>query len=558
MSTGPYSILLRRFLEFKVPLPASHARLHNPILIILTIGLGLAVALLPLRITILLIGGSIFSTLVLIRPVLALYSLIPIIPFSSLFAIETGGFTLGLMEAMLASGMLAWLLKLLACPKQGQAVKIKTGPLIWPFLLFFGGIGLSWLNTHSISASLVETAKWVEVFIVYLFVINLWPIRHIKWGILLLILTGLAQALLGLYQFIFKAGPAGFLLFDGRFLRAYGTFAQPNPYGGYLGLVLPLALALTLWALKGQPCPVTNSADHAHWAPHRMHPAQIWPGFVATGNGGCWLMLRVIGFAIPLIILLAALFASQSRGAWLGFAIAALVVLIAQSKKSATLIFSLALAGMLVGLIGSFDPGLGQTGASETASAYRIVIQRFADAIQIMTISDLATIPVTDANFATLERLAHWQAAEDMWRDNLWLGVGFGNYAVVYPAYAIGRWLDPLGHAHNYLLNIGAEAGLMGITVYLIFWIFTFGLLWAAVRRSYGFYKAVALGGLGVMVHLHIHNLVDNLYVQGMYLHIAIILGLVSIIYEQYQCPSTSRIREIAISKRKYPQFVSK
>jgi O-antigen ligase len=118
-----------------------------------------------------------------------------------------------------------------------------------------------------------------------------------------------------------------------------------------------------------------------------------------------------------------------------------------------------------------------------------------------------------------------------MWRDNLWLGVGFGNYAAIYPAYAVGRWLDPLGHAHNYLLNIGAEAGLIGTLVYLIFWIWAFGVSWIVVRRNSGFLRALAAGGIGIFVHLHIHNMVDNLYVQGMYLHVAIILGLVSLIY---------------------------
>jgi hypothetical protein len=52
-----------------------------------------------------------------------------------------------------------------------------------------------------------------------------------------------------------------------------------------------------------------------------------------------------------------------------------------------------------------------------------------------------------------------------------------------------------------------------------------------AIRHSQGFYQAIVIGGLGILVHLHIHNLVDNLYVQGMYLHLAIILGLGTVIY---------------------------
>jgi O-antigen ligase len=339
----------------------------------------------------------------------------------------------------------------------------------------------------------------------YLFVVALLPVRHIKWVVSIMLLAGLAQAVLGLYQFIFKVGPEGFLLFDGRFLRAYGTFAQPNPYAGYLGLVLPLALSLTIWAFSDFGLPFKSKIQNLN---------------------------SKIFYALSFGLLLAALFATQSRGAWVGFAIAAVVTLGVRSKKAAIILITLALIGALIGLAGSFDWGIANTG---------VITQRLVDAVSIASITDISAIEVNDANFATIERLAHWQAAREMWRDHLWLGAGFGNYAVVYPIYAVGRWLDPLGHAHNYLLNIGAEAGLIGITAYLIFWILTFRVSWLALQRSQGFNRAVVAGGLGILVHLHIHNLFDNLYVQGMYLHLAIVLALISLIC---QCHPTKPSRE--------------
>lgn len=219
--------------------------------------------------------------------------------------------------------------------------------------------------------------------------------------------------------------------------------------------------------------------------------------------------------------MLAALFASQSRAAWLAFAGAALVTVAAWNRKGALLIASLAFAAAFVGLAGFLNENLLSTNS---------ILQRFGDAFAITSISDVTGLEVNDANFATVERLAHWQAAGAMWRDHPWLGVGFGSYAAIYPAYAVGRWLDPLGHAHNYLLNIGAEAGLVGITAYLIFWIWVFRVSWIALSRTSGFERAVVTGSLGILVHLHIHNLFDNLYVQGMYLHVAVILALVSVL----------------------------
>src|SRR6185436_15719048 len=59
--------------------------------------------------------------------------------------------------------------------------------------------------------------------------------------------SGLVQATIGIWQFGLRGdGPEHFLILDDRFYRAYGTFEQPNPYGGFLGLILPLSAGLTL------------------------------------------------------------------------------------------------------------------------------------------------------------------------------------------------------------------------------------------------------------------------------------------------------------------------
>ena len=490
-----------RLLALTLPPLQLNARLYQSILIMVMLALGLAIAWLPLIEALLLFGGVAVLILLLIKPILSLYLLIPLIPFSGWLAVSWGSFKAGLMEIVLALGIMAWLLQIVVrrnLESQPRTLKLRAGPLGGPLVLFLGGVGLSWLNTLSIGASSIETLKWVEALLLYLFIINLLPARHIKWVITALLIAGVAQAVLGLYQFIFKVGPEGFLLFGGRFLRAYGAFAQPNPYAGYLGLALPLVLSLIVWAFvdsKGPPRSKVSS-----------------------------LQLKIF-LSLAFGLLLAALFATQSRGAWVGFATAAVVTLAIRSRNSAAIFTAIALAGAVIGLIGSFD--LNVTKINTTS----VITQRFIDAIAVATVADISTIEVDDANFATIERLAHWQAAREMWRDNLWLGVGFGNYAVVYPAYAVGRWLDPLGHAHNYLLNIGAEAGLVGIIAYLIFWIFVFRVIWLTIRQSQGFDKAVAIGGLGILIHLHIHNLFDNLYVQGMYLHVIIILALISIIF---------------------------
>jgi len=412
------------------------------------------------------------------------------------------------METVLFLGVAAWLLQFSV--KQDQ--NIPRPPLIWPFLLMLAAVSLSWLNTLSLGASLIETIKWIEMLVLYLMVVALLPARQVKRVVAVILMTGMAQAILGLYQFVFKVGPEGFLLFGGRFLRAYGTFAQPNPYAGYLGLILPLALAVVIWGF-------------IDFDPQSTLKLSILRSRI----------LRLVFLGLPFGVMLVALFATQSRSAWLGFVAAATVVFAIYNRRTMAILTSIILLATVVALVGALNLGL-----THVSTSYGVVIQRLAEAGSIFTINDITSIEVTDANFATVERLAHWQAAQEMWRDNPWLGVGFGNYAVVYPVYAVGRWLDPLGHAHNYLLNIGAEAGLVGITIYLIFWILTFGVLWQTVRRSYGFQRAVSVGAVGIMVHLQVHNFFDNLYVQGMYLYIAIVLAVASVIYQCSQLEETS------------------
>jgi O-antigen ligase len=403
------------------------------------------------------------------------------------------------MEAILLLSLVAWLLRMAA----SRQVVIPHPPLLFVWLLWLGVILVSWLVALSLGAALTESLKWLEMLALYLVFAAVVERRHIPWLVVAILLAGTAQALLGLHQFLFRVGPEGFLLFGGRFLRAFGTFRQPNPFAGYLGLVLPIALSLVLWGLSARLPPTVDRQPRSDIGPITHSP---------------WLIALLSALAFGLM--LAALYASQSRGAWIGFAAALVAV-------------SLVRGGRTAGLFGLFFGAFAIAGAIGAFQALPpAIIQRFGDALTVLRIPDIATTEVTDANFAAIERLAHWQAAIDMWRDHPWLGVGFGNYPVVYPAYAIGRWLNPLGHAHNYYLNVGAETGLVGFLAYGLFWLAAFGLGWMAVRRSSGFQRAVAAGAVGVLVHLSVHNMVDNLFVQGMYLHIAIVLGLLCIIFQ--------------------------
>ncbi len=137
---------------------------------------------------------------------------------------------------------------------------------------------------------------------------------------------------------------------------------------------------------------------------------------------------------------------------------------------------------------------------------------------------------INDANFAVLERLAHWQAALTMARDDLWTGVGFGNYEAAYPAYALINWPAALGHAHNYYLNLLAEVGLPGLLAYGLLWL---AVIWQTVRvaqRAAWPERGVTVGLLAAWAALAVHHLVDKLYVNNLYIHLGAMIGLLQLL----------------------------
>jgi len=325
-------------------------------------------------------------------------------------------------------------------------------------------------------------------------------------------------------------------------MRAYGTFQQPNPYGGYLALILPLSLAMFLarWQRFERWHLVT-------WLLAAIGLLLMGAGLAMSWSRGAWLALAGGVGAVALVGVWCRAFGEIRLGILAGLAgaalslwwlwdtgtakLLALPISVLVGVGSGALVFvSLRrrwpwlLVGMLVVLL---VMALGLGGPTLLPGS---VAQRFSDVLAYLEPTDVTGVHVTDENFAVVERLAHWQAAYGMVSDHPWLGVGVGNYVPVYPAYAVPGWKDPLGHAHNYYLNMAAEAGLLGLAAYVVFLLACFRQGWSATRRLAGPSQGVALGVLGALTAFAVHSLFDNLYVQGMNMHLAMLLGLLFVL----------------------------
>ena len=488
-------------IPFDAAPPLAAGPLHRPTVVKVALGVGLVglVAAVPLPWMLAVYGALGLLIAMMIVPTVGLYAVLVAVAFSPTFGIEDAAFSISAFEPLLALVFLFWLLRGITrreinLPKEGL---FGAMILLLTVLLLAGG------SATSYPLAIKETLKWVLLVLAYIFTRTTIRSDRAARGLLIaLFLTGSAEAIMGAVQFFVPMGPPGFAV--GPFIRAHGMFGQPNPFAGYLGTILPIALAMTLVP----------------------HPGRF------RGIAAFSLLMIAMGIVLSL-----------SRGAWLGLAISLAVMAMAWSPRAKQLLIPLTAGIILVvglAMLGLLPPNL--------ATRITSVTDNFG-------VFDVRNVPPTSENFAVVERMAHWQAGWEMFRDHPFLGVAPGNYPAVYERYYIPPWREALGHAHNYYLNMAAEAGLPGLLALLLLLGLAFRGLARRIRAtdplrmpsdsgdhgppdktvvaaldpplSPAFARVLALGLLGSLAMFSIHNLFDNLLVHGVGIQIGVLLGLI-------------------------------
>jgi len=385
--------------------------------------------------------------------------------------------------------------------------------LILPLLIFLGAALLSlWDAVELPIYGVPEFVKWVQILLLFLFVSDYLTPKRLPWLLGTLLVAGLFQASVGIWQFGLRGdGPEPFAItsLGERFYRAFGTFEQPNPYAGYLGLTASLAIGIVAVTIRGK---LVDWYTGELGRRRPTHQSTSLPIYQSTD------LLLIGGAVLPM---LAALAMSWSRGAWLGLGAAMSAMAVALPHKTR---WGLLLVAVLV------VAGLGLHAAGLVPGS---ITARLTDFVQDVRFEDVRGVIINDDNYAITERLAHWQAALEMLRYNLWTGIGFGCYEPAYRDFALINWSIPLGHAHNYYLNIAAETGIIGLVAYLFLWVAIFWQTWRATRRAQGLLRGVAIGLLGTWTHLSVHHLLDNLYVNNVHLYIGVLLGLLAFVVQR-------------------------
>lgn len=192
--------------------------------------------------------------------------------------------------------------------------------------------------------------------------------------------------------------------------HAFGTYAHPNSFAGYLVLFIPALFgAAWLARYKGRP-----------------YPQRMW----------------LLFFAVVAVI---ALYLTHSRGGMLGLLGASVLVagFAARGWLAKNPLY------ILVSLIG-------------------VVVLGYA-VLQFGTLTK-----ALNKNTETMAvRLEYWSATARMLADRPWLGVGAGNFGTAYTKYMAAASAEKIKDPHNLFLDLWANAGLLGL-VGLILVVFGF------------------------------------------------------------------------------------
>ncbi len=469
--------MLRIALSLKRPASASILWLGT------AIGAG-ALAALPLEVAFLSLACAALGILSLIDLRAAVTATLVLAPMKALIETEAAvRLPLDIGQLAFAWTVALWLLKQIAAQRH---IVLPRLSLLLPLSAFIFAASLSLLTAESVGATLKELIKWLQIALMALIVMPLCRQHGVAWLLSALLAAASVQALIGIYQFAGGSGAPHLWILDYRHFRAFGSFGQPNPFGAFMGMSLPLALGALIGAL-----------DMA-W---RARGVPLW-------------YLGALGAAAALIG--AGLLVSWSRGAWLGFG-AALVALILLAPRRFWHAFAIAVS--CAGIV---------TFAILSNSAPSALLARFSDFAQDLTgFQDVRGVPINDANYATVERLAHWQAALSMADESPFLGVGFGGYEVAYARHALVNWQLALGHAHNYYLNVLAETGAVGLAAYVGMWLGLAALGLRVRRLQDAFLRGIGIGVLSAWAHIAVHSLFDKLFVNNLFLHFGAMLGLI-------------------------------
>ena len=303
------------------------------------------------------------------------------------------------IQGLTVAVMLVWGLRLWISPKP----KMLWPPLNW-VVLAFAALAIGRYLTADIEyvARLEMIQVLMYAFLFFAIVNNLYRQESAQIVSFTLIFLAMGISCFAVYQFLTHSNRVWDYV-SPYIGRASGTYISPNNFAGFLGMLLPLA---TAYILVGRMKPVVRI---------------------------------LLGYAA--LVMLAGMAVTFSRGGWVAVTMALLVLL-------GILVFHrnhrLPALLLLIILVGG-----GTVFATNYLSKTLSYMRRVG-----------APGETTELNLEV--RLDIWTAAEQMWRDHFWWGVGPAHYDYRFREYRPENVQMSPDRAHNEYLNLLADWGAVG------------------------------------------------------------------------------------------------
>ncbi len=356
------------------------------------------------------------------------------------------------------------------------------------FLLFLFISVLSLTQGQKVLVGVMELIRYISYIILFFIVAKT---RFSKAQFRWLCRTGAAVVLLvgvyGILQYMLdiNLNTAGLYTLSVRG-RVYSTMTNPNYYGAFVNMMLPTALLLAV---------VYYSKRWQQLALFSVF-ALLVINLVLTYTRGSWVSIGPALILAP--VLIGRRFITSILKPHLLLAFVLLFVFVLNMPDVVSRSNSAGFATRLLIWHQVEDPGgEGNTGVPP--------INNNAD---------------SGTARAVFSRVKLWQTAFMMYRENLVLGVGVGNYMVRYQEY-VTRFPDlDMGHeaysAHNSYLKIMAETGTVGIlafiSIYLIFYLYCLRYFLLFRNTDEMFAKVLLVGLIAGSLTFMLQNNTNNLF----------------------------------------------
>jgi putative inorganic carbon (hco3(-)) transporter len=323
-----------------------------------------------------------------------------------------------------------------------QELRMRVGPFAIPILVFFLAATLSIFVAYDKTVALRSyREEIVEPLLYTLLALYYFRLRQDVTRLLLAMLgTGLMVALLGMIQYFFFRNQLP-VESDG-IRRVHAMYGSANSIGLLFDYVLPIGFALVVAKSLYKP---------NVWA--------FWK-YRLVAVAACFAMLYV-------------LFLTQSHGAWIAIAVAAVFIAAVSIRQRKVMLIAVLLFLFIVGIAFFFYHS-------------RITNFIFASHVDVHQVS------------TTTKRLYLWKSALNMIHDSPWFGYGMDNWLCHYSInkicfthihhYLISsdpvthvptdlKFEPDLSHPHNVFLHVWVSIGIFGVlafaaTLLLFAWLF--------------------------------------------------------------------------------------